>query len=282
MPVPFKELGGSPVEEYGRDGFRATRQFLIAWEDRDAFAAEVLGAAVSQGDTAGAHYPDKTAVFAVRLRYEPFDPDVPDAKTLPSLTEGLNSYTNSFAKAIAEYETISGPDRPDGPANESGTQLTYRMCFAVDEQLLSARGWKWEDDPSLLLPDDLGLVKRLPATEHHLTWHQVINPPWDVIQSLQGTVNADVFLGCPTETLLLEGAEANKLYRGSLEDGASAFCWRIHYVFRERAIKHAGGVYGWNHVYREAPPGWVRVTSGGARLYDSADFSPLFQSGASP
>ena len=43
MSVPFKELGGSPVEQYGLEGFRAQRTFLIAWEDRDAFAADYLG-----------------------------------------------------------------------------------------------------------------------------------------------------------------------------------------------------------------------------------------------
>lgn len=279
MSVPFKELGGSPVEEYSLAGFRAKRKFLIAWEHRDAFAAEVLGVATSFGSSTWVHYPDKPSVFAVRLRYEPFDPDNPDAKAIPSLTEGLNSYSNSFAKATVEYETVNGQDRTDGPTNEAGTQLTYRMCFAAEVEPLLPRGWQWEDDPSLLVPDDLSLAKRLPVTEHHLTWHQVVHPPWEAIQNLQGTVNAGVYLGCPAETLLFEGAEANKLYRAGLESEISAFCWQLHYVFRQRAIKHRGAVYGWNHAYRENPPGWVRLTSGGAWLYDRTDFSPLFQSG---
>ena len=130
MSVPFKELGGSPVEQYGLDGFSARRKFLIAWEDRDAFAAEVLGIAVSHGGTTWAQYPGKPSVFAVRLRYEPFDPESPDVKSLGELTEGLNSYSGSFAKAVVDYRTVSFRDRDDGPVNEIGTHLTYRMRFA--------------------------------------------------------------------------------------------------------------------------------------------------------
>lgn len=282
MSVYFRELGGSPVEEYDLAGFHAKREFLINWQDREAFAAEVLGVASTYGARTWVHYPGKASVFAVRLRYEPFDPDNPDPKEIPSLTDGLNSYTLSFAKATVEYETVNDVDRTDGPTNETGTHLTYQMRFAADEQPLPSRGWTWEDRPSLVVPDDLGLIRRIPVTEHHLTWHQVVNPPWEVIARLQGTVNAGLFLGCPAETLLFEGAEANKLYRAGLESEPSAFCWQIHYLFRQRAIKHGGGVYGWNHAYRDSPAGWARLTNGTATLYDLSDFAPLFQSVSTP
>jgi hypothetical protein len=278
MSVPFKELGGSPTEQYGLDGFRSRRAFLIAWEDRDAFAAEVMGRAGQHGASVPVHYPGKDSVFAVRLRYEPFDPDNPDCKALTELTDGLNSYSGSFAKAVVEYRTIPDRDREDGPGNEPGTHLTYRMRFAAECQPIPARGWTYSGDPAVPAPDDLNHVKLIPITEHHLTWHQVINPPWAEIHALQGTVNGGEFLGCPQATLLFEGAEANKLYRAGLEIGPSEFCWQIHYVFRERSVKHGGLVYGWNHFYREKPPGWVELTNGTDRLYDLADFSTLFQS----
>jgi len=278
MSVPFQEIGGSPVEQYGLEGFTARRQFLLAWEDRDAFAAEVLGRAVAHGSSTWAHYPGKASVFAVRVRYEPFDPNGPDAKPIAGLTEGLNSYNGSFAKAIVDYRTVNAQDRPDGPSNEIGTHLTYRMLFAAEDQPILPTGWRWIDDPAGSLPADLVLNKRIPVTEHHLTWHQVIQPPWDVIQALQGKVNEAEFLGAAAGTLLFEGAEANKLFRAGFESGPSEFCWQIRYVFLERAIKHGGAVYGWNHVYRGSPPGWVEVTNGSDRLYDAADFSPLFRS----
>ena len=281
MTVSFKELGGSPVEQYDLEGFSARREFLIAWEDRDAFAAEVLGSTSQLGGTVPVHYPDRETVTAVRLRYQPLDPDSPDVQSIETLTEGLNSYSGSFAKALVDYKTITVRDRMDGPIGEIGTHLTYRMMFAGEARPITPRGWTWADDPSVPAPDDLNLVKMIPITEHHLTWHQVVNPPWSTIHDLQGKVNSAEFLGCPAETLLFEGADANKLFRAGFETGESEFVWQLRYVFRERSIKHAGETYGWNHSYREKPAGWAKLTDGANYLYDSADFQPLFQSAAS-
>lgn len=277
MSVAFKELGGSPVESYTSSGFTAHREFLVAWEDRDAFAAEILGQAAEYGSEPSLHYPGKTSVFATNVRFEPFDPDNPDAKVLPSLTEGLNSYSRSFAKATVVYRTLTLRDRVDGPDNESDTQLSYRMEYDVEYVEITPRGWKWADNPSLALPDDLELVKTVPVTDHLLTWRQVVRPPWETIRSLQGKVNSGEFLGCPEATVLFRGATANKLFRSSFEAGASDFCWEILYAFRERAIKSDGQVYGWNHYYRDDPPGWAEPTHGSDRMYDLADLATLFQ-----
>jgi len=277
MSVAFRELGGSPREQYDTNGFRAWREFLIAWEDRDAFAVEILGEAAQHGGSYWTTYPGKPSVFAVSIRYEPVDAAQPDQKELFSLTEGLNSYSSSFARAIVKYETINELDRDDGPENEAGTQISYRMKFSAEYQPIGPGGWSWVDtsDP---LPDDQPLAKWVPMTEHHLTWYKVVNPPWATIHALQGTVNDGEFLGCPAGTLLFEGAEANKLYAGDFASGASPFCWEIKYLFRERAIKHGGSVFGWNHLYREEPAGWVEATAGAAKMYDEADFNTLFQS----
>ncbi len=281
MPTLFKELAGSPSEQYDSDGFLATRTFLIAWEDRDAFAAEVMGTASEYGGGISVQYPGKPAVYAVRLRFEPFDPDAPDVQTLDDLTAGLNSYTCSFAKAIVDYRTLIEQDRDDGPANQAGTYLSYRMVYHTDTVPITIDGWEWNDEPTAALPSDLEPVKIVPVTEHRLTWHQVINPPWTVIHSIQGKVNASEFLGCPAETLLFEGAEATKLFRAGIGENAADFAWQIDYTFRERSIKHGGDVYGWNHVYRGDPAGWDRLTNGSEFLYDTADFDPLFVSAAS-
>jgi len=278
MSVPFKELGGSPVEEYGPDGFRARREFLIAWEHRDAFAAELLGTAAAHGGAPQLRYPGKSSVFAFSLRYEPFDPDHPDPKALASLTDGLNSYSSSFAKATVQYGTITPRDRADGPENEIGTHLTYRMLYGVEPCQITPAGWKWTDRPSTPAPSDVPLIKVVPVTEHHLTWHQVIQPPWDSIRELQGKLNAGVFLGCPEGTVLFLGAEGNKLFRSGFSAEQSGFCWEIRYVFRERAVKQGGRTFGWNYAYRADPAGWADLTNGTERLYDLADFSTLFQS----
>jgi hypothetical protein len=280
MSVAFRELDGSPTEQYDEAGFTARREFLIAWEDRDAFALEVLGEAARHGGGIWAHYPGKTSVFAATVRYEPLESDTPDSQAIAELTEGLNSYDDSFAKAVVEYKTVSPRDRDDGPENEPGTYLTYQMRCATGYHVLGSDGWSWIDNSSPI-PYYLELFKRIPMAEHHLTWHQVVDPPWDTIHGLQGTLNESEFLGCPAGTLLFEGAVADKLYRAGQEDGLPPICWQIRYVFRERSVKYGGNVYGWNHFYRELPTGWVEITNGSQKLYDSTDFLPLFQSGTS-
>lgn len=282
MSVPFKELGGSPIERYSPSGFWARRQFLVAWEDREAFAAEVLGRAADYGASPSLRYPGKASVFATRVAFEPFDPEGPDPQVLADLTQGLNSYSHSFARATVFYRTLTLRDRPDGPDHERDTQLTYRMEHDVECVKLSPRGWLWADPPGLAVPEDLELVKTVPVTDHLLTWRQVVRPPWDAIRTLQGKVNLGTFLGSPEGTVLFRGATANKLFRGGFEAGTSEFCWEIQYAFRERAIKFDGQVYGWNHAYRDDPPGWGVLTHGSDRLYDLADFSPLFQQSGTP
>jgi hypothetical protein len=278
MSVPFKELGGSPQEEYNLQGFRAQRQFLIAWQDRDAFAAEVLNIAGQHGASTWVQYPGKPTVLAVRVRFEPFDHENPDYQSLSGLTEGLNSYSSSFAKATVEYQTFNPQDRGDGPEAEPGTRLTYRMQYGVKTEALLPGGWKWQDLPAAAVPANLSPAKEIPVTEHHLTWDQVISPPWTTLQGLQGKVNSTLFLGCPQETVLFLGAEANKLNRSGLAAGAPEFCWQIRYIFRERVIKQGGQVFGWNHFWRPDPPGWAVLVNDAGPFYESADLNLLFQS----
>jgi len=279
LSVAFKEIGGSPVERYTRSGFFAQRRFLVAWEDREQFAVEVLGRAATHAEVGPVQYPGKPTAVAVSLRYEPLDADAPDNKPLADLAHDLNSYDGQYAVATVEYRLLNTQDREDGPTNEPGTHLTYRMKPARVDLEIRPAGWVWADQPTVPLPDDLTLTKTVPLTEHHLVWHEVIRPPWAVIQSLQGTVNAEEFLGCSPGTLLFVGADVNKLFRAGLESEPSEFAWQIHYLFLERAIKHGGAVYGWNHVYRDSPPGWAEPVSGSLKLYDEADFQPLFRSG---
>ncbi|MBN2293493.1 MAG: hypothetical protein JXM70_13775 [Pirellulales bacterium] len=277
MTVAFRELGGSPVEQYDSSGFSARREFLIAWEDRDAFAVEVLGEAARHGDQSSVVYPGNSMVTAVEVKYEPIDAEHPDNQEIEHLAAGLNCYSGSFAKAVVTYDTISPRDRLDGPENEPGTHITYTMSHAVGDSNILPGGWQWTDN-SQAISTYYKLYKRLPVTVHNLTWHKVVNPPWATIHALQGTVNDAEFLGCPAGTILFEGGEAEKTFRAGFQKGEPWFAWKIKYVFRERSIKHSGSVYGWNHIYRESPAGWMEITNGNDKLYDSSDHMLLFRS----
>ncbi len=268
----FQELGGSPHEKYTVDGFSATRRFLVPWEQRTEFAQAVFGT------TERLTYPGRSDVFAYTLDFEPLEPDMIGVRTLENLKTDLVDYNGSFAQAVVKYAVSTGSERSDVPLNDEKTSITYKMVVDSEEVTLPAGGWKWADTYGAI-PAGTQVVKKLPITEHVLTWSEVVDPPWEVITSLQGKVNANPFLGCSAGTLLFRGAEANKLYRrgAGVDEEPASFVWAIKYTFRERAIKMNGVVYGWNYLYRETTSTWVNVINTmQANLYDKGDFSTLF------
>lgn len=300
MAIQIQELPGSPQEKYSLDSFSATRTFVVPWNQRDAFARYFLGdrlyaceslmpsdeedeslvppssEAPVSGPTTRLAYPGKPGVYVDKIVFEPFDPNSLDVSKIARPASTLGEY-GSFAKAIVSYraETTS-VDRADSPIADAGTGLTYKMVACGESIALSPRGWRWLDDATLPVSDDLQLVKRVPTIEHQLVWSNVVNPPWEKISALQGTVNVDRFLGYAAETLLFEGAEANKIFNGEIDAGAVAYTWQIRFLFRERRIE-SNGTRGWNDFYRESTGTWSRlVDAAGAPLYRSADHASLF------
>ncbi len=278
MSMSFRELAGSPVEEYGPQGFRARREFLVAWEDRAAFAAAALGAASGYGGGLAASYPGRSAVRAVSLKFEPFEPR-PDEKPLASLTADMNSYSGAPLRAVIEYRSLVPPRLPRVPPVPPETFLGYRMQFAAEHVPLAPRGWQWIDDPELPLPDDLNLTLIVPLTEHHVTWHRVPLPPWEAIRALQGRVNDDDFLGAAAGTVRFDGAEADKDFQTVFDAAHPEWFWKLRYVFRERTLHVDDVPVTWNHVYREDPPGWAGLAAGARPLYLEGDFGRLFEFG---
>jgi len=275
--LAFQELGGSPHEKYTLDGFSATRQFVIPWEQRVDFVHAVFGDSTQPLVERRLVYPGRSDVFADTLDFEPLESDMIGVRMLANLKTDLVDYNGSFAKATVRYSTTDGKDRNDLPVGEDGTSLTYRMVIDSEESLLPPGGWVWTDT-NVAIPIGTEILKKVPVTEHVLTWGQVINPPWTAINICQGKVNVATFLGCPAGTLLFRGAEANKLYqRGTgIVSAPIPFAWAIKYTFRERSVKMNGQVYGWNHFYREGGGNWVPIQHGSSSLYDSGDFDSLF------
>lgn len=276
--LTFQELGGSPEEQYSHDGFHATRSFLVPWEQRNEFAAAVFGTAGDSTSNRRLTYPGRKDVYAYKLRLEPFDPSAVNVRSMADLKTDAVDYNGFYAKAVVDYHTLDSKDRLDGPINEEGTSITYRMAVESEETLLPSTGWKWQDS-STSLATEIVLAKQVPTTTHFVTWGNVVDPPWDKITARQGTVNNAVFLGCAAETLLFKGAEANKLYRpgSGLDEGPSSFVWAIKYAFQEKSVKMNGYTYGWNHVYHPETGRWTIVTHGYSRVYDSSDFNVLFR-----
>ncbi len=301
MAIQIQELPGSPQEKYSLDSFSATRTFIVPWDQRDAFARYFLGDRLyacesltpfdetdepivqpsagtsATGATTRLAYPGKSGVYVCQIVFEPFEPNSLDVSKIARPASTLGEY-GSFAKATVSYraETTS-VDRDDLPSVDSGASLTYKMVACGESVALSPRGWRWLDDATLPVSEDLQLVKRVPTVEHQIIWSNVVNPPWETISATQGTVNAESFLGYAAGTLLFEGAEANKIFNGEIDAGAVAYTWQIRFLFREKRIDANDATYGWNDFYRESTGTWERLLdAAGAPLYRSADHAALF------
>jgi hypothetical protein len=282
MAISFKELDGSPTESFGVDGPKAQRRILVAWEERHAMIAELLGQGYQSGGTSPASYPLWANALAMAVRLEPWPSCPEDQGAFDDVASQLNSYSDQYARITIDYELLyASASRGDLPQPDSGTVLTYRMDCGGEQAIVSGEGLQWVADASLPVPPEVIPVVRVPIAEHHLTWHRVISPPWDAIRNSLGTVNDDTFLGAAAETLLLDGVTADKQFLGIDDFQQPQFGWRIGYVFREKTIHWGGNTYGWNYAYCCLPqnsPAWDKlVDSQGESLYRTSAFGPLFQ-----
>ncbi len=282
MTTAFKELAGSPWESYGPEGMKAQRRLLVAWESRHALVAELLGTGYEFGGALPVQYPDRPYVVAVRVKLQPW-PKCPDEQgAFTDVQSELNSYSGKYAELTADYELIDARNsRPDLPTIEDETFLTYRMDFGGEYVELPVHSMAWDSDATIPVPPEAVATVRVPIVEHHVTWHHVVNPPWGAIRQSVGTVNEGQFLGAAAETVLFDGARADKQFIRVDELQQPEFGWQIAYVFREKAIKHNGQTYGWNHAYRSLPaddPGWDKLAdAAGQTPYQTSDLSTLFQ-----
>jgi len=282
MTTAFKELAGSPVETYGPDGMKAQRRILVAWENRHGMVAELLGDGYEFGGTQPAQYPDRPYVLAMCVKLHPW-PKCPDEQgAFADVAAQINSYSGKYAEIVVDYELLdAGTSRSDLPEHEEETFLTYRMDFGGEYVELPSHSLVWTSDATIPVPPEAVSTVRVPITEHHVTWHRVVNPPWQAIRDAAGTVNQAAFLGAAAETVLFDGATAEKQFIGIDDLMLPEFGWRITYVFREKAIKYGGNVFGWNHAYRSLPhdaPGWDKLKDGNnENRYQTSDFTTLFQ-----
>lgn len=293
MAVSFKELGGSPVENFGPEGMTCERRFLVEWADRRAFVAELLGDNFDFGGTGLADYPGTTGIKAVRVRCESFT-DKPDHQgAFDDVASDLNTYTSEDASGwdnpcsvTVNYEVLIPTQRDDFPEPEDGTFLTYRMDFGGKYVEAPTPACIWESNPLIEVPPSqaIGQTIRIPIIEHHLTWHRVVNPPWQAISDQVGTINNAAFGPSAVGQALFEGCSADKEFTWLGNFLAPQLGWRLSYVFRELRIKMHNPVaqadnYGWNHTFRfNGPnPGWDRLLANNRAAYQETDFATLFK-----
>lgn len=291
MGTSFKELGGSPIETFNREGgMKAERRLLVDWDDRHALVAELLGSSYEFGGTKAAEYPDYPIVVATSCKIEPW-PGTPDEQaSFTDVESDINTYSDltvggdtKLARIIVQYEVLSSNPFDDPSGLEEDTFLTYRMDVGGEYIDQPGADLTWEAQPGVKVPEESVAVLRVPVIEHHFTWHRVLKPPWTTIREQVGTVNnADIF-GIPAGRLLFEGAPSDRDFTGVDEFKNPEFGWRLSYLFREKnIIKRDGTKVGWQYNYR---PDDGAIAGDWDRLLDSdgnprhweADHNDLFK-----
>ncbi len=304
MTVAFSELAGSPVEKITQEGFRATRQILVAWADRDAMVRELLGDSAEFAAENASQYPGRKDVRVVSIGSVPWETKVPDDGTFTDITADLNGYAGQLAHMSIEYNWVPPTVWPDPTLEEetyeANTYIVYSRKLSGEYHTQTGMWVTWEDDHTMPVPKDVSPTIRVPITEHHYTWHRVTKPPHTAIAEAVGKVNAVEWNGYKKETLLFEGATMKREFRGFQENDAVTSInpeegfwatWEVGYVFRERSIfwptLDGQLVAGWNHTWRQTNFGGaydklVNLADGEAqyRSATAAEFSALFKNEA--
>ncbi len=287
----------SPIEDYGPDGMKATREFVVEWADRREFLNELLGTGAEFAGTPQSQYPDLKGVFAVRVNIRPFTSDVVQ-ECHDDIELNLNSY-KSLAVVTVQYDSVDPVKWPDPeilPPGEfnPGVWLSYRATGGVEAMVVEGRGLKWKatspgDDATPIAEADIHLVQQIPITNHLLTFHRVHSPPFTAMRNFLGSVNSardNPIKGIETETLLFAGWSLDREFIFPVDFDDPKAGWRLSYTFSEKRVTIAPNrIGGWNHLYRTTPKdeaGWARVQG---RLSDPypgvSDWDALFTSGAS-
>ena len=157
------------------------------------------------------------------------------------------------------------------------------MHFGGEYMEVPASGVIWQSRADIPVPPNIGMTIRMPVVEHHLTYHRVINPPWQAISEQVGSVNNAPFLGAAAEQVLFDGCDADREFTWLGDFQAPQLGWRMSYVFREKRVDFMGAdknVVGWNHFWREKPhnaPAWDKLDAAGGPVYELTNFASLFE-----
>lgn len=281
----FEEHEDSPTETGDRDGrYSYQRIFLTAWADRNDFLLEMFTGGLNGLPCS---YPNFPGLYADKFSIDRLV-NLPD-NSIPSMTDPITQLLNhaTLAKITITYTPIVFTEE-DGEELRPGTWATYTQAESVEYVSLPGRAMKWEASDDELLPDVLGVVPVF-TTRHEITWHNVIDPPWELISAMKGCVNELPFRLRATnqiaepESLLFTESSARKTFTiGEVTP------WELTLVFVEKSQRVMTpaprgpigdtGSYGWNHQWNPETNEYDRPVSkaDGAPLFASADFDSLF------
>jgi hypothetical protein len=301
------EVNDSPHERFNRKG-EATlvRQFKVKHSERMEFVEGLLfgGTITVMGSPVAIYlplqYPGFPAVRVDDVDVKPFIENHIGVGTLTNIETHIAAH--EYSLVVVTYTPLDAAEAGDQSLPD-GTWAEYDIETASEFITLKSSKLKWEDT-GLSLPADSQTGKLSPKHAHVVRWHNVTQPPWDAIGSLEGCVNENEWTIPSTgihvheETMLFMGAKTKKTFSLFAQSNRT---WSLEYRFLMRAVKHFDSqgamhkdgspktkVYGWNHQFRGNHQ-WVdgsgTVHSGswgrpvdvdGNPSYPSGDFADLF------
>lgn len=286
--IGFEELEGSPTERISRQGgLEATREFRCDWADRYAFAGELYGVYVDTNGTLSytppVQYPgDNQLLLVDEVSMEPFDGSNPDGTAILNLSTGLPSYSNGARVKVTYRQTTSNDQNGENTVNvPEGTYASYESDGSIEYTTVPGTYWEWVVD-NKQLTTDISPGLQIPITAHHVTWHNVISPPFSAQRTCRGAVNNATFLGAAAGTLLCMPAKNKvklQLAPGAPRTSGPAVIWDIEYTFLEKDQDPAIH-YGWNWFFRYESGLYelIQTVKGGHDPpFREASFSTLFQ-----
>jgi hypothetical protein len=267
-------------------GAQAIVEEKISWDDIEPRLVELFGASfVSASSGIGfsvglfAVHPDWSWFYASDCSVEPFFEKGHPADASSGYPDGAKITITYFSPCLNGNAHISDP------TVSVGTYLTHEWELGSEIMKIKGKDWSWSTDPDtptageVIVNENLPFGKIIPLKIHHLTWHNVLAANWTLLDSLQGTVNDDTFMGAAKHTLLFEGYTSGRRYTS---DGNEQYDIRI--VIAEKRIRADNGVggtgvYGWNDFFKGGPaPQWVKIctTESEEWTYMEEDWSSVF------
>lgn len=273
-PVTLEELEGSPKFQFSKDGASATRTCKMNWSQIQAMVDSYFGQTIPAGRGVlrfnQASMPGFPQMVVETIGIEPFD-------DVAATYSAGGAITHTYARVTINYKTVPWDrdenNKSDDPDRPEGTYLTHTVTHGSEMMTLPAAGWKWQGSGKKL-PDDMNVGMLIPTEEHSFSWKSVPKPPFNSITDLVGKVNSVSFSGKAAETMMFIGATAS---RQMTTDGTRA--WTLDYKFSGRAIKHAGGTAGWNHLFNPETGQWEKpiTVAGGNTIYQTGSMGSLFE-----
>jgi hypothetical protein len=267
MPVTYEEMEGSPQEEFGEQGFTATRTLRCDWDERLLLAIELRGGVISGAYVAPATYPHFSAARCQSIGIVGHDEDRP----MPLAGDTSKA---SYEKALLTVRYGIPNTGGSGTGTSDDPVIVYEENLEGWAEYLTQEpvGLAWGSDSGDPLTADETPGKLLKGLTWVYTRHFLTSVPAEVL-TLPGKVNDSTMsspslgLTFPAETLLFNPP---LLARQVTSDGTAT----VSLTYRFNSKEHT-----WNRFWRAASQSWEQIfvieTNTVFKPYEPADFTPL-------